>query len=203
MELIARHFECHPTGTPAHALVSPLVSQLGEVPFTGRVGAKNSGQCDSDLDDRLAERFCGMTGVARAQMPTPGIEKKFDFAFHCERQAVVVEVEKANWEKVLYDFLKAHLYFAAGADFVVVFVPRNYVHSGKSPMKSFEKARQRYDQCVKYGFGSPENLGRILLVGYEQAVRDGQLFTPSLRKQFIAAARRISATGGENVVRPN
>jgi hypothetical protein len=189
MELLARHFECHPTGTPVHALVSPLVSQLGEVPFTGRVGAKNSGQCDSDLDDRLAERFCGMTGVARAELPMPEIEKKFDFAFHYERRAVVVEVEKANWEKVLYDFLKAHLYFASGVDFVVVFVPKNYVHSGRSPTRTFHVARLRYDQCVQYGFGSRENLARILLVGYEQAVRDGRLFTPALRTQFIEAAR--------------
>lgn len=189
MELLARHFECHPTGTPVHALVSPLVCQLGEVPFTGQVGLRNSGQCDSDLDDRLADRMCSMTGVARAELPMPEIDKKFDFAFHCERRAVVVEVEKANWEKVLYDFLKAHLYFASGADFVVVFVPKNYVHSGKSPTKTFHIARRRYDQCVKYGFGSPENLGRILLVGYEQAVRDGRLFTPALRKEFIEAAR--------------
>lgn len=196
MELTARNFECHPIGRPAHALVSPLVGQLGEVPFTGRVGAKNSGQCDSDLDDRLAEKFCGMTGVERAELPMPAIEKKFDFAFHYKSRAVVVEVEKANWEKVLYDFLKAHLYFASGADFVVVFVPKNYVHSGKSPTKTFHVARQRYDQCVKYGFGSPENLGRILLVGYEQAVRDGRLFTPALRKQFIAPARTARAESG-------
>ena len=49
-------------------------------------------------------------------------------------------------------------------------------------------AQQRYDQCVAYGFGSRENLGRIVLVGHEQAVRDGRLFTPTLRKQFIAVA---------------
>lgn len=190
MELTARHFECHPIGTAANVLVSPLVSQLGEVPFIGRVGEKNSGQCDSDLDDRLAERFYSMTGVTRAELPMPEIKKKFDFAFHYERRAVVVEVEKANWEKVLYDFLKAHLYFASGADFVVVFMPKNYVHSGKSPMKSFEKARQRYDQCVKYGFGSPENFNRILLVGYEQAGRDGRIFTSAMRKDFIKVARK-------------
>jgi len=159
------------------------------------VGAKNSGQCDSDLDDRLAERFCGMTGVARAELAMPAIGKKFDFAFHFEHRAVVVEVEKANWEKVLYDFLKAHLYFASGADFVLVFVPKNYVHSGQSPTKTFHVSRQRYDQCVKYGFGSHDNLSRILLVGYEQAVEDGRLFTPALRKQFIDAARRAYVAG--------
>lgn len=196
MELMARHFECHPIKSTAWALVSPLVKQLGEVQFTGRVGEKNSGQCDSDLDDRLAEQLWSMKGVARGDIAMPKIQKKFDFSFVRKGRSVVVEVEKANWEKVLYDFLKAHMYFSSGADFVVVFVPKNYVHSGKSPMKSFEKARQRYDHCVEFGFGSRENLGRILLVGYEVAVRDGRLFTPVLRKQFIDAARnaRISET---------
>lgn len=193
MELVARHFECHPSGTPVYALLSPLVKQLGEVEFTGRVGEKNSGQCDSDLDDRLAERIWKMAGVTRTDLAMPTIKKEFDFSFRYKERALVIEVEKSNWEKVLYDFLKAHLYFASGADFVIVFVPKNYVHSGKSPMKSFEKARQRYDQCVSYGFGSRDNLDRILLVGYEQAVSDGRLYTPALRKQFIEAARKAKS----------
>jgi hypothetical protein len=192
MELLARHFECHPIKSPACSFFSPLVKQLVDVEFTGRVGKKNSGQCDSDLDDRLAERFWAMNGVARKDIAMPKIQKKFDFSLVHKGQSIVVEVEKANWEKVLYDFLKAHIYFAYGVNFVVVFVPKNYVHSGKSPKKSFHQARQRYDHCVEYGFGSQENLGRILLVGYEVALRDGRVFTPSLRTQFIEAARKAS-----------
>ncbi len=180
-------------GTPAHTLLSPMVSQLGEVRFTGRVGAKNSGQCDFDLDDRLAEHIHGLAGVAGADLSMPGIQKRFDFAFTWSGKHVVVEVEKANWEKVLYDFLKAHIYFSRGADFVVVFVPKNYVHSGKSPTNTFRVARQRYDQCVEHGFGSREIFGRILLVGYEQTLQDGRLFTPALRKEFIEAARLAQA----------
>jgi hypothetical protein len=189
MELMARQFECHPIKSSACSLVSPLVEQLGEVQFTGRVGEKNSGQCDSDLDDRLAERFWGMRGVSNQSVEMPRVLKKFDFSFAQRGSLVVVEVEKANWEKVLYDFLKAHIYLASGAHFVVIFVPKNYVHSGKSPMKSFEKARQRYDHCLEYGFGSPENLGKIMLVGYEVALSDGRPYTPSLRKQFIETVR--------------
>jgi hypothetical protein len=190
MKLLARNFECHPIGAPACALLAPLVKELGEVPFTGRVGEKNSGQCDSDLDDCLAGRFSMIKGVAKKEIGMPKIQKKFDFSFAFKGRSVVVEVEKANWEKVLYDFLKAHMYFVSGADFVVVFVPKNYVHSGKSPMKSFDQACKRYDHCVEYGFGSRENLGRILLVGYEVAVQDGRLFTPALRKRFIDNARK-------------
>jgi len=119
----------------------------------------------------------------------PDVAKEFDFAIRYKNANVVVEVEKANWEKVLYDFLKAHIYFASGADYVIIFVPKNYVHSGKSPTPSFQKARLRYDQCLSFGFGSPENLGRILLVGYEQALSDGRPYTPLLRKEFITAAR--------------
>jgi hypothetical protein len=172
------------------------MKELAEVPFTGRVGEKNSGQCDSDLDDRLADRFFTMKGVSRKDIGMPKIQKKFDFSFAHKGHSVVVEVEKANWEKVLYDFLKAHMYFASGADFVIVFVPKNYVHSGKSPKRSFDQARQRYDHCIEYGFGSPENLGKILLVGYEVAVRDGRLFTPALRKEFIDAVRKGRMNAG-------
>lgn len=190
MELMARDFECHPSESGACSVLSPLVKQLGEVNFTGRVGEKNSGQCDSDLDERIAERLNQMIGVIPIHIAMPEIKKKCDFSFRFKGQTVVVEVEKANWEKVLYDFLKAHMYFASGANFVVVFLPKNYVHSGKSPMKTFNQAKQRYDHCEQYGFGSPENLGRILLVGYEVAIRDGQIFTPAMRRQFIEAARR-------------
>jgi hypothetical protein len=197
MNLTARHFECHPSGTPAHGLLLPLIKQLAEVHFTGSVGEKNSNACNSDLDDRLAERFWRIEGVAQANLAMPKIKKEFDFDFRYKQRTVVIEVEKANWEKVLYDFLKAHLYFASGADFVVVFVPKNYVHSGKSAMKTFEVARQRYDQCVTYGFGSRENLERILLVGYEQAVSDGRLYTPALRKKFIETARKARANDEE------
>ena len=192
MQLIAREFECYPMGGSAHRLLFPLVNRLGELPFTGSVGQKNSGQWDSDLDDRLADRFCKMSGVARLEIPMPTIKKTFDFAFCRKEQKVVVEVEKANWEKVLYDFLKAHMYFAAGADFAMVFVPKNYVHSGKSPKKSFQQARQRYDHCVEYGFGTPESLGKILLVGYEVALGDGRTLTPTLRKHYITEAREAS-----------
>lgn len=191
MELMARHFECHPTSSPANASLSKLVTGLGDVEFTGRVGAKNSGQCDSDLDERISGRLCQITGVRSVETTMQGIKKKCDFSFRFRGCTVVVEVEKANWEKVLYDFLKAHMYFASGADFVVVFVPKNYVHSGKSPMKTFHQAKQRYDHCVQYGFGSRENLEKILLVGYEVALRDGRLFTPALRTQFIEEAKKL------------
>jgi hypothetical protein len=194
MELIARHFECHPTSSSANAFLSKLVTGLGDVEFTGRVGAKNSGQCDSDLDARIADRLCQIADVESVETAMPGIKKKCDFSFRFRGRTVVVEVEKANWEKVLYDFLKAHMYFASGAHFVVVFVPKNYVHSGKSPKKTFHQAKQRYDHCVEFGFGSLENLGRILLVGYEVALRDGRLFTPALRTQFIEEARKLRLT---------
>jgi hypothetical protein len=195
MELVARNLECHPVGTPACALLAPLVNRLGAVRFTGRVGEKNSGQCDSDLDERIANQLNQVTGVRRFEISMPEIKKKCDFSFRFRGRTVVVEVEKANWEKVLYDFLKAHMYFASGANFVVVFVPKNYVHSGKSPMKTFHQAKQRYDHCVQYGFGSRENLEKILIVGYEVALQDGRVFTPALRTQFIEEAKKLRVAG--------
>ena len=190
MELLARAFECHPTASTGYSVVAPLVDRLGDVPFTGRISEKNSGQWDSDLDDRLAECFWSMRGNRRLDFNAPDFQKKCDFAFVRNGTSVVVEVEKANWEKVLYDFLKAHIYFAYGADVVVVFAPKNYVHSARSPTNTFAKARQRYDHCIQFEFGTVEKLGRILLVGYEVALGDGRLLTPALRAQFIQQARQ-------------
>jgi hypothetical protein len=192
MELLARAFECHPTASRAYSVVAPLVDRLGDVPFTGRIGAKNSGQWDSDLDDRLAECFWSMPGNQRTEFNHPALKKKCDFAFVLDGISVVVEVEKANWEKVLYDFLKAHIYFASGADLVVIFAPKNYVHSASRPTKSFAKACQRYDHCIQFEFGTVEKLSRILLVGYEVALGDGRLLTPTLRTQFIQQARQAA-----------
>lgn len=189
MELTAHEFICHPEGIPAHTRLSPLIAQIGTLDYSGTIGEKNSNQIDSDFDNQLAEWFRKMPGVRDAAFDMPGVTKEFDFGFRYGNSSVVVEVEKANWEKVLYDFLKAHMYLAHGADFVLVFVPRHYVHAGKSPTRSFEKARRRYDQCLQYGFGSPEKFGRILLVSYDVRLRDGSVYSPAVRKQLIESAR--------------
>lgn len=115
------------------------------------------------------------------------IAKDFDFVFSFASKRVVVEVEKANREKILYDFLKFHMYLVHGADFALLFLPKNWAHThGETDL--FDCGVQRYSQCVEFGFGTPELFDRILLVGYEQFTAEGKL-TSAARKALIVARR--------------
>jgi hypothetical protein len=55
---------------------------------------------------------------------------------------IVVEIEKANEEKVLRDVVKMLLFLDAGqAELAALICPRNYVHSGGA-WRVFDTARQ-------------------------------------------------------------
>ena len=125
-------------------------------------------------------------GGQLTQLTLPkSILKEFDFSFSFRKKVVVVEVEKANREKILYDFLKFHMYLRHGADFGLLFVPKNYPHSS-GEWKLFHWAKTRYQQSHDFGFGSPDILNRILIVGYEQRTLDGAVLTKQLRASLIA-----------------
>ncbi len=50
----------------------------------------------------------------------------------------------------------------------------------------------RYQECLKYGLGSPESLGRVLLVGYTQYdAETGEKLSTATRQRM-----RILAAGG-------
>lgn len=99
-----------------------------------------------------------------------------------------MEVEKANREKILRDLLKCHIYLAAGADFAVVGLPRNYAHT-RGVWNLFEFGIERYEECRAYGFGTAEKLDKILLLGFEQyeAATD-QLLSRETRARMRATA---------------
>ena len=188
MKLLARHFEIYPEGNLAARELGPLLKSLRSVAFSGAIGARNSNQITSDLDDRLEDAFaelgCGQTRLTLAD----DVSKEYDFTFEHRKKKVVVEVEKANKEKILYDILKCHMYLSA-ADFALLFLPKNYPHSS-GEWRVFKCGVDRYRQCLQYGFGAPGKFDRILLVGYEQAAEDGQRLTPDLRRRLIDKNRR-------------
>jgi hypothetical protein len=59
------------------------------------------------------------------------------------------------------------MYLRFGADFAVVALPRNYPHK-HGVWDLFDFGVQRLKECNAYGFGTAENLGRVLLLGFQQ-----------------------------------
>lgn len=62
--------------------------------------------------------------------------------------------------------------------------PKNYPHK-IGVWNLFDFGVQRYKECLAYGFGTPESLGRILLMGFEQFDADnGQLLSSNTRERM-------------------
>lgn len=165
----ASNFEIYPTEGPAFGRLAKLFMSLDRVDFVTAVKNPNSnqGQRTSNFDVALSQRLFSMGATACAIDLPKSIPQKFDFAFSFEGCRVAVEVEKANKEKILRDVLKCHMYLHSGCDFAVIALPRNWPHKG-GVERLFDFGRDRFAECAEYGFGRPELLGRILLLGYTQ-----------------------------------
>ena len=57
------------------------------------------------------------SGAVETKLEMVEIKKEYDFAFSFAGKLIVVEVEKANREKILYDYLKFHMYLKTGLTF--------------------------------------------------------------------------------------
>jgi hypothetical protein len=163
------NFETYPQEGLAYEVLSPLLRQLKRVDFVLRVAdpSVNQGQMDSDLDESLEGSIRALGGSSVDLPLPPGVPQELDFAFEYAGRTIAVEIEKANREKILRDFLKCHMYLRFGADFAVVALPKNYPHK-HGVWNLFEFGMQRFKECKTYGFGSADNLGRILLLGFQQ-----------------------------------
>lgn len=122
--------------------------------------------------------------AAELDLP-PEVVKEYVFAFSFAKKLVVAEVEKANRDKILYDFLKFHMYLRHGADFALLILPKNYSHRG-GEWNLFDWGTTRYKQSLEFGFGSPSIFQRILVIGYEQFTIEGAILNSKLRAQLIA-----------------
>src|SRR6266545_6151864 len=165
MELIARNFECFPVGLPANALLRPLIAGLKEVRFPVTVGERNSNQLAYHFDRPLKCRMLARGAVEATLDLPPETRAEYDFVLTLAGKQVVVEVEKSNWNKILYDFLKFHMYFRNGADFSILFLPKNWPHA-HGEENAFDIGLNRYKQCLDFGFGTSDLFDRILIVGY-------------------------------------
>lgn len=165
----AANFELYPKASEAHQHLAPLLNSIVRVEFVLCVADPNSnqGQMASTFDAEL-EKSIMCLGASPIDFKLPAtIPQELDFAFSYVGYKVAVEIEKANREKILRDFLKCHMYLHSGADFTLVALPINYPHK-HGVWNLFEFGVQRYKECLAYGFGTPDSLGRILLLGFEQ-----------------------------------
>ena len=184
MELTARDFEAFPPNTTGHRELWPCLSRLEEVHFPGSVGKSNSNQITLQFDDRLQKALIGLGATPTEFELSGSILKEYDFALTIDGHRVVVEVEKANREKILYDILKCHMYLNSGADFALLVLPKNYPHR-HGEWDLYGMGMTRYGQCLQYGFGTREVFDRILLLGYEQATGSGERMTSEVRRRLI------------------
>lgn len=188
MDLIARHFELFPKDSTAYRELRPLLVACKEVRFPYSIGDRNSNQFTLEFDDKLKAQLI-TCGAVEAQFEMPAeIKKEYDFAFSFAGKLVVVEVEKANREKILYDYLKFHMYLKSGADFSILFLTKNYAHR-LGEWDLFDWSVKRYRQCLEFGFGNSQLFDRMLLVGYEQCTVEGIALSSNVRASLIANRR--------------
>lgn len=150
------------------------------------VGQRNNNQITSDFDGALQEQL-KRSGAEPVRIQRPkGKGYTEDFAFAFDGRTFVVEAEKSNSDKILYDFLKFHCYLDSGADAVLLLLPKNWPHRG-GEVDMFDRGCERLRHCHEIGFGSPAFFASTVIVGYEQATEDGRRLTSAVRRELVEA----------------
>jgi hypothetical protein len=105
---------------------------------------------------------------------------------------MVIEIEKANEEKILRDIVKMLLFLEAGqAELAALICPRNYVHKG-GVWKVFETARQVLRSFVHVTELPTSKARQIALIGCTQEVFMGggwRVWDKNARSEFLKLAR--------------
>jgi hypothetical protein len=187
----AANFELFPQSGEAFQHLFLLLEPLKRLDFTFRVNDPevNQGQMISDFDNVL-ENTLLKNGATHYDLQLPSeIPQEFDFAFEYHGRKVAVEIEKSNREKILRDILKCHMYLHAGVDYTLVGLPRNYAHS-HGIWDLYQEGVQRLTECLQYGFGTPDKLNKVLLLGFTQYdTISNEPLNPNIRKQMREKAK--------------
>ena len=185
MKLQARHFELFSLNPELVAELRPLFAHCGGMHFSYSIGQRNNNQITSEFDEALHAQLLthGATDAKFTRPRNKGFLEDFSFAY--QGRTFVVEAEKSNSDKILYDFLKFHCYLASGADAVLLLLPKNWPHVG-GEVDMFDIGKERLKLCQDAGFGSPLFFERTLIVGYEQATTDGRKLTATVRHELIS-----------------
>jgi hypothetical protein len=135
---------------------------------------KNNFQLNSTFDEKLVKGLL-QNGVNQAELDIQNeysTEYAFDAAFELQEVGkIVVEIEKADHQKILYDLLKAHVYLREGADYVVLLIPTT---RGRKPTENnmFEIGKRRLEDCIQVGMISEQAASHVFLVGFEQQYQE-------------------------------
>ncbi len=150
--------------------------------------AKNNYQLSSLFDDALiAKAMSTEMPIGSLQLPKD-IAKEYDAVLKTKFGLVVIEVEKANWEKFLYDLMKAHIYLNHGAEYCCIILPENWAHQ-HGEINVFQESSKRLDLARKYKCGDPRVLDRVFLIGFRQFWKD-TLLSQSGREQMRNECRK-------------
>ncbi|MGB6947090.1 MAG: hypothetical protein WBE37_32125 [Bryobacteraceae bacterium] len=180
-----------------------LVKLVGDLRYEGYIRSKkNSYQIDFNFDDKLHARACaeGQDCANGPVLSAPrevarAVGRKADTLLRVPGagNAVVVEVEKANREKILRDIVKMLLFFEARqADLAVLMCPRNYVHR-RGVWRVFDTARQVLRAFVRVTELPEAKVKRLALIGFTKEVfLDGKwtVWDIGAREKFQAYARK-------------
>lgn len=159
--------------------------------------AKNNYQLSSLFDDALiAKAISKEMPSENLQLPND-ITKEYDAVLKTKFGLVVIEVEKANWEKFLYDLLKAHIYLCHGAEYCCIILPENWAHQ-HGEINVFQESSKRLDLAREYRCGDQKVLDRVFLIGFRQFWKGTLLnqagreqMRDECRKQFKAAKQAV------------
>ena len=133
-------------------------------------GASNNYQLISDFDDTIKENLLKFGAEEYPFTPNCNESIDYDFSLSVSGSNAVFEIEKANKEKLLYDFLKMHIYLESGADVAVLICPHNWAHS-KGTYDLFSLAKERFTLCERYGMLNEKFINNMLIVGFTQTYR--------------------------------
>lgn len=180
-----------------------LVKLVGDLRYEGYIeGKKNSYQVTLNFDDRLHERACSgghectsepVLNAPREVARAVGLKADILLRTPSTGDIVVVEIEKANREKILRDIVKMLLFLEASqADLAALVCPRNYVHSG-GVWRVFDTAHQVLRAFIRITQLPESKAKRLALIGFTQEVFLGGKWTAwdeAARGQLQAYARK-------------
>jgi hypothetical protein len=143
-------------------------------------GASNSYQLKSTLDLAIQQTMISKGATRFTFQPACSVRIDSDFALSIGREKVVFEVEKANREKLLYDFLKMHIYLRSGATAAVLIAPTNWAHSS-GVQDHFDLAQKRFDLCKEFGMMDRTQSENMMIMGVTQYYEGKPLDSKLLR----------------------
>jgi hypothetical protein len=150
----------------------------------------NSGQVtlqafDEKLEERLNALGCAILPhpvITLQKRMTPDITLYRDFDGRSVKMSV--EIEKANWEKILRDLLKLHAYLHTGIDLGIIIIPEFHAHNhGKA--NQLKWARNMIESSLEVGMWNPSFSRKIMLVSFKMyCAETDQEYSKLVRTRF-------------------